>query len=136
MTARPVASHFLHDAAGWRHPWGLAINGTDQWLANHVVLAGDSRSRRSGLLGRDGLAAGHALVLAPCQGIHTFGMRFPIDVVGVTRDGRVVTIALAVKPWRMAWSWRAFAIVELAAGRCAETGLEVDDVLRTRLIGA
>ena len=132
MTSRPAASHFLHDAAGWRHAWGLAVNGTDAWLATHVVLAADSRSRRLGLLGRDGLPLGHALVLAPSQGIHTFGMRFSIDVVGVARDGRVVTVARAVKPWRVALSWRAFAIVELAAGRCAEAGLSVGVSVRAQ----
>ena len=43
----------------------------------------DSKSRRKGLLGRDTLADRHALVLAPCGSVHTFGMRFPIDVLFV-----------------------------------------------------
>lgn len=130
MTGRPPKSHFLHEAIGWQHGWGLTVDGTDTWLATDAVLAGDSRSRRRGLLGSEGLPPGHALVLAPCQGIHTFGMRYSIDVVGVARDGRVVTIAQEVKPWRVALSWRAFAVVELAAGRCAETGLWVGLTVR------
>lgn len=130
MTARPGAAHFLRDAAGWTQAWGLAIDGSVDWLADNVTLAGDSRARRTGLLGRDALPAGQALVLAPCQGIHTFGMRFPIDVVGVTRDGRVVKIIDSLPPRRVALAWRAFAIVELAAGRCRDAGLSVGTVLR------
>ena len=130
MTERPGAAHFLREAVTWPRPWGLAIDGTTRWLAEHVTLAGDSQARRAGMLGRDGMPPGHALVLAPCQGIHTFGMRFPIDVVGVSRDGRVVTIVTALAPRRLTLSWRAFAIVELPAGRCRDVALEIGVVVR------
>lgn len=130
MTARPSAGHFLREAVGWVQPWGLAVDGTPRLLAEHVTLAGDSRTRRTGLLGRDALPAGHALVLAPCQGIHTFGMRFALDVVGVASDGRVVSIVEALAPWRVTLSWRAFAIVEVRAGRCREIDLRVGATLR------
>ena len=70
-------------------------------LATTVEAAVDSASRNRGLLGRDSLAPGHALVIAPSNGIHTFFMRFPIDVIFVARDGRVVKLARAVKPWRI-----------------------------------
>ncbi len=59
-------------------------------------------------------------------------MRFAIDVVGVARDGRVVTVAPAIRPWRVALSWRAFAVVELAEGRCAEVGLAVGHSVRAK----
>lgn len=132
---RPPRLHFLHDDAAGPGPWGLQISGTTRWLATHVELAGDSQSRRTGLLGRAALADGHALVIAPSQGIHTIGMRFAIDVIGVARDGRVVSIAADVKPWRVAVSWRADAIVEMAAGRCAQVGLQAGDLLRLAPLG-
>ncbi len=134
MSTPAAAPHFLHEAVAWTPPWGLTIGPAGPWLATHAVLAGDSRARRAGLLGRAALAAGEAMIIAPCQGIHTFGMRFPIDVVGVARDGRVVTIAAAVKPWRVALSWRAFAVLELAAGRCAEAGLTLGAVVYPRCL--
>ncbi len=61
-------------------------------LATHLEGAFDSQSRRRGLLGRDGLAEGAALIIAPCQAIHTFRMRFPIDVVFADRQGLVVGV--------------------------------------------
>ena len=54
-----------------------------------LETAFDSGTRRRGLLGRDDLAAGTAMVLAPCNAVHTCRMRFPIDVVFAARDGRV-----------------------------------------------
>jgi uncharacterized membrane protein (UPF0127 family) len=79
------------------------------------------------LLGQDRLPDGQALVIAPTQGIHTFGMRFDIDVVGISRDGTVVSIRTAVPPRRVVFSWRAFAIVELAAGAAATAELVIGD---------
>jgi uncharacterized membrane protein (UPF0127 family) len=98
-------------------------------LATTVEAAVDSASRRRGLLGRDALAPGAALVIAPTNGIHTFFMRFAIDVVFVARDGRVVKIARAVKPWRASLALRAFAVVELGAGAADRAALRVGDRL-------
>lgn len=122
-------AHFLEPVLRTTGTWGLRIVRTDTWLAPHVELAGSSKSRTRGLLGRDALDPGHALVLAPCQGIHTFGMRFAIDVVGVARDGRVVTLRRKVPPRRIVLALRAFAVVELAAGDCGVANLELGDHL-------
>jgi uncharacterized membrane protein (UPF0127 family) len=99
-------------------------------LATTVEAAVDSASRRRGLLGRDSLAADAALVIAPSNGVHTFFMRFAIDVVFVARDGRVVKIASAVKPWRASLALRAFAVVELAAGAADRAAMQVGDSIR------
>ena len=69
------------------------------------------------------------MVIAPSNAIHTFFMRFPIDVAFVTRDGRVVKICSSVKPWRMAASFRAYAVVELPAGTLARCETMVGDFL-------
>ena len=53
-----------------------------------LEVAVDSATRKKGLLGRDGLADGSGLVIAPTNAVHTFFMRFPIDIVFVTRAGR------------------------------------------------
>lgn len=98
-------------------------------LATTVELAVDSASRKRGLLGRDGLAPGHALVIAPSNGVHTFGMRFDIDIIFVARDGRVVKIARALAARRIAFAMRAFAVIEMAAGEAARAGLAVGDRL-------
>jgi uncharacterized membrane protein (UPF0127 family) len=121
--------HFLAAAAGASEAFGLRIVRSGEWLATHAQLAGSSSSRRRGLLGATGLPPGHALVIAPTQGVHTFGMRFAIDVVGVNRDGEVVSLRPKVPRRRLVFSWRAFAIVEAEAGRAEALGLRVGDQL-------
>jgi len=70
-----------------------------------------------------------ALVIAPSQGVHTFGMKFPLDIVGVRRNGEVVSVQCGVRSRRIVLSFRAFAIVELAGGACSRTGIRVGDHL-------
>jgi uncharacterized protein len=101
-------------------------------VANVVEAALDSSSRRRGLLGRDDLAAGRALILAPCNAVHTCFMRFPIDVIFVARDGRVLKIVEHLTAWRIAGSLRARATVELAAGQARRDGLCEGDRLVVR----
>lgn len=74
--------------------------------------------RARGLLGRRGLAAGHGLLLKPCDAIHTLGMRFPIDVVFLDAQNRVVRIHRHVPPHRLLIRGGpgAVAALELPAG--------------------
>ncbi len=98
-------------------------------VAARVTAAFDSSSRRQGLLGRDGLQEGDAMLIAPCQAVHTWFMRFPIDVAFVAKDGRVVGIRHGLRPWRMAAALRAFAVLELPSGTLARSRTEIGDVL-------
>jgi uncharacterized membrane protein (UPF0127 family) len=122
-------SHFLEPALAAGGGWGLRIVRSGAWLARVAELAGTSTSRRTGLLGREALPPGHALVIAPTQGIHTFGMRISLDIVGVARDGTVVKIKENVPGRRVVLALRAFAIVELAAGAAQAAGLRAGDRL-------
>ena len=123
------SAHFLEPVLHGPGRYGLRVERSGAWLAVDLELAGTSSSRRRGLVGRDRLAAGHALVIAPSQGVHTFGMRFAIDVVGVSRRGQVVSIRRGVVPRRIAIAWRAFAMVELEAGAAAAAGVAIGDQL-------
>ncbi len=96
-------------------------------LATRAELADDSASRRRGLLGRDHLERGHALAIAPCNAIHTFFMRFSIDVLFVRKDGRVVKCAHDVRPWRIALAPTAYAVIELPAGTLRASNTERGD---------
>ncbi len=85
-------------------------------------------TRFVGLMGAKGLAAGEGLLITRCNSIHTHFMRFPIDVVYVSRDLRVVHVDRAMAPWRFGRIHRgARFVVELPAG--AAEGTEVGDVL-------
>src|SRR5215472_3491961 len=70
-------------------------------IADRVQLAGEGQTRRKGLLGRDGLADGEGLWIVPCEAVHTFWMRFPIDLIYLDRKHRVVKIRNSVPPWRL-----------------------------------
>ncbi len=107
----------------------LVIARTGTALAETIEIAGDSEARRRGLLGRDELAPGTALVIAPCNAVHTFGMRFSIDVIFAARDGRVLKIARDVSPRRLAAAWGAFAAIEMAAGEAGRRKVEIGDSL-------
>ena len=88
-----------------------------------------SFGRMRGLLGRTGLEPGTGMLIDSAPSVMTFFMRFPIDVVFLDRDRRVVRIVHALEPWRVAGARRAVAALELPAGRAAETGLKEGDVL-------
>jgi uncharacterized membrane protein (UPF0127 family) len=101
-------------------------------IATVVEAAMDSKSRRRGLLGRDTLADGHALVIAPCGAVHTFFMRFAIDVLFMDADGGVIKIVEDLGAWRMAASLNACITVELPAGSVRRHDLIPGDRLSIR----
>lgn len=106
-------------------PCVLLNERTGRVIASRVDLAITRGTRRTGLLGRQGLDATEALVLAPCIAIHTAFMRFPIDVVFVDRRGRALRVVGSLKPWRAAMAPLASAVIELraeAAGGAVEPG--------------
>jgi len=105
----------------------LVNERTGSVIATVVEPALDSKSRRTGLLGRDRLADSHALVLAPCGAVHTFGMRFAIDVLFVDADGTVLKIVEALGAWRIAASLRACITVELPTGSVQRHDLRTGD---------
>ncbi|MGE5833101.1 MAG: DUF192 domain-containing protein [Acidobacteriota bacterium] len=129
----PASPHFLQPLfardAGSPADWGLYVADRDIVIARQLEGAFDSTSRNKGLLGRDGLAPGTALVIAPSNGVHTFAMRFPIDLIFARRDGTVLKLKAAVPKSRIAFALRGFAVIELAAGSIAKAGVKVGDRL-------
>lgn len=112
---------------GWSHAIRNQRNGCV--VADRILPAFDSKSRRAGLLRYESFPDGHAMLIAPSNAVHTFFMRFPIDLVFVTRDGRVVKTRACVKPWRIAAALRAYAVIELPAGRLARCDTVPGDTL-------
>ena len=107
----------------------LVIERTGYVLARELELASDSRSRNRGLLGRSGIAEGTAMIIAPCNAVHTFFMRFTIDVVFADRHGTVVKLCRNLKPWRMGIGVAGFAAIELCAGAIDQSGVVKGDRL-------
>lgn len=94
----------------------IRLSQSGRVVADEIEDAFDSESRRRGLLGRHRFDAGSAIILAPCNAIHTFFMRFPIDVLFADRNGLILKARASVRPWRIAIAVRAYAVIELPAG--------------------
>jgi hypothetical protein len=99
-------------------------------LADRARLADSWWGRFRGLLGTDRLAAGDGLILRPCRSIHMFGMRYPIDVAFIDRDGLVVATYAALPPGRWTSVHRtAAAALELPAGTLSDAATSPGDHL-------
>lgn len=102
----------------------LVLGGEDgRVIARRVTRADTFRQRLRGLLGRRGLSLEEGLLLTPCHAIHTFFMRFPIDILFLDADGRVVAAVQDLPPWRFKAAPGARAVLELPAGTVARTGV-------------
>jgi uncharacterized membrane protein (UPF0127 family) len=98
-------------------------------VADCVLPAIDSDARRTGLLKHDSLPLGTAMIIAPTNAIHTFFMRFAIDVAFVAKDGRILKIRPDMPAWRLSAAWGGYAVVEMAAGSFAATETVPGDIL-------
>lgn len=86
-------------------------------LAKETVLANTPFKRMKGLLGRKDFKEGGALIIKPCDSIHTFFMRFAIDVLFVNKDNKVVKTITALKPFRLASAYFSSSfVIELPPG--------------------
>jgi uncharacterized protein len=118
-------------------PQGQAFNRTRQaYLATELSLADTHWSRLRGLMGaseRD-FGDGRGLWIVPCRGVHTIAMRFPIDVVYLSKAGAVVHIEQGLRPWRFApIRMQAATVLELPSGKAVETATAVGDKIEIKL---
>ena len=106
-----------------------AVNLTRQtWLATAVRSADGFLTRLVGLLARRRLGAEEALWLVPCRAVHSIGMRFPIDVLFLDREGVVVFVLEGLRPWRLSpIVLSAHGVLELRGGTIRKSGTRVGD---------
>jgi uncharacterized membrane protein (UPF0127 family) len=98
-------------------------------LADSAEIANTSATRRTGLLKHSGLQAGEGLWIVPCEAVHTFGMKFPIDVLFLSKKRKVLKVKSDMGRRRMAASLLAHSVLELPAGTAAATGTVAGDLL-------
>jgi uncharacterized protein len=98
-------------------------------LCERCEIPRSAFGRARGLLGRAGLEPGEGMLIDRAGSVHMFFMRFPIDVVFLDRDRKVVGVRHGLRPWRVAGAGRAVASLELPAGAAAEAGIDVGEVL-------
>lgn len=103
---------------------------THKEIAGNLEIAETFRARSKGLLGKSSLAAGEGLLIKPCKGVHTIGMKFPIDVVFLDDSSNVIGFCKELRPNRMtSIRLRAASVLELPAGTVEATALKVGDVV-------
>ena len=94
----------------------LAQLASTRVLGREVAVAGGFGARLLGLALLDRDRAGGGLLIPRCSGVHTFGMRFALDLVFLDAAGRPCSVRRGVPPRRLAWDRRAQAVLELPAG--------------------
>jgi uncharacterized protein len=107
------------------------LRRTGETICAHCMVARTPLRRMKGLLGRRALSREEGLLLQPAGSVHTWFMRFPIDVVFLDRELRVLRVVEALRPWRVAAARGAKAVLELPAGAAARARLREGDVLST-----
>lgn len=99
-------------------------------IGSRIGLADTSLTRLFGLLGKSGLEPGSGILIRPSSGVHTFWMRFSIDVVGLDQNLRVLKLWRQLRPWRVtSVSTKIRSVIELAPGQIDACGIEPGDQL-------
>jgi hypothetical protein len=99
-------------------------------LGGRIRMADSLAARLRGFLFRARPVMGEGLFLAPCKGVHMFGMRFPLDVLIIDQAGQVIALHTALEPGRRTPVYRsAHYALELPAGAINATGTGVGDRL-------
>ena len=99
------------------------------FLGDSISLADTSAARNVGLLKHRSLERGSGLWIVPCEGIHTFFMKFAIDVIYIDRKERVRKVVRSIAPWRLSFCLSAHSGLELTAGTIEETATARGDQL-------
>ncbi len=96
-------------------------------LGRKIRFASSLRERTIGLLMTPRLRDGEGMYLTPCRSIHTFFMRYPIDVLFLASDGTILKQE-TYRPWRLSgWYLRSCGVLELSEGVLKRTGTRIGD---------
>ena len=109
-----------------------AFNVTQQRTLAKILTVADSFFRSLiGLMGRPRLDAGHGLWIVPCQSVHTFWMRFSIDVVFLDQHHKVIHLVESLRPFRVTKHLsKAGSVIELPVGAIKTSETRIGDEIR------
>lgn len=104
--------------------------GQEENLVIVAKVADTFLTRLRGLLGSPEPKEGEGLLIVPCNSIHMFGMKYPLDVLFLSKENEVVAILENIQPWRASRVYgKAQKVLEVRAGTAKRLGLEVGDRL-------
>jgi uncharacterized membrane protein (UPF0127 family) len=87
-------------------------------LSDDILIADNFKDRLIGLMFKDSPTGAQGLLIHPCNSIHTFFMKYALDIVFISSRDQVVKIIRGMSPWRMTWLyWKAKKTLELPAGK-------------------
>lgn len=110
----------------------IQISYGDKIISKDILIAETLVDRLIGLMFREKLVGADGLLLNPCRSIHTFFMRYNLDIVFLNSDNKIIKIIRDIKPWRMTWIYfRANKTLELPSGKLPFE-LKEGDVLEVR----
>jgi len=99
-------------------------------LADKALIASSFFKRARGLLGKRAFTYGQALILKPCNSVHTYFMSFPIDVLFVNKNNTVIKIVTGLKPFRLSpICLKSRLVIELPPGTIKITSTSLGDQL-------
>lgn len=99
-------------------------------ISSRVEIAESFYARSKGLLGRSKLENSHCLWIHKCNSIHTFFMKFAIDILYVDRNFKVTNIHRDIKPWRLDWGGLSSKSCFEFQSKALTQNIEVGDFLR------
>ena len=103
-------------------------------LEQDVVIANTWQMRTKGLIGRAKLNSGEGLLIKNCKAIHTWFMRFPIDVVFMDKNYRVMKTVSGLKPFRLSFGGRsAQHVLELPSGAINSAQVRIGDIVNAKV---
>ncbi|HEU0072744.1 MAG TPA: DUF192 domain-containing protein [Dehalococcoidia bacterium] len=109
---------------------------TGEPISTRVTIADNPWTRMKGLLGKRGLATDEGLIIRPCSSVHTYFMRFSLDVVFIDREWRVLKVVRDLQPFRFSGARGSRVVLELAAGALANADLLKGDRLLIEEVAA
>ena len=121
----------------WQKKAVCAMNTTRGTVVGQSIrVAETGLTRIVGLLGERELLPGDGLLIVPSQGVHTWGMQFPIDIAVLDGDWKVIAIRRDLRPFRMTrMFWKAAAVLELPSGILDSTSTFVGDTIKFDRVG-
>ncbi len=108
---------------------GYLENEKGDCLISEVKKTSNFIERFVGLLGKKPLNSNQALLIAPCSSVHTFGMRYPIDLIFLNKDFIVLKTVRSLKPWRFAFANSASMVVEMSGNALDTLNINVKQKL-------
>lgn len=106
----------------------LLRKSTQQPLVPQLVVADSTWTRMKGLLGRKHLPNSEGLWILHCNSIHTFFMKFPIDLIFLSRKMVVTKVVSNVRPGRLIWPvLSASSVVELSEGFIKQHNVQIGE---------